>query len=285
MTDFDLVNSGVKDRETGRLGRPLPMDFLVIPERIELAEGNLVYRNPLDGTYRRLPPGQDLLTPFIQLAQSNPAAVLHFARSHGVLFLCEHGLPATHDPEPMTKLPMEDPEERWCEGNILVGGWNEEPVSTWQYFARSARAVINIAANLHQGRCGRPEDWATLHEREGLYVLHWPLEDIESEWNNLCEVVNQWLAFGNVRPRLRVEPPKRSPSMRLGGYLFGALAVQLMSAVTRTWGFAVCSACGGLYLPRRRPRRGQRHYCEACGVQAAWRDAQRAARAKRKKRQ
>jgi hypothetical protein len=61
--------------------------------------------------------------------------------------------------------------------------------------------------------------------------------------------------------------------------LFGALAVQLLFAVSRTDGLAVCSACGSPYCPPRKPRIDQRHYCSGYRRRGAWRDAQRARRA------
>jgi hypothetical protein len=69
----------------------------------------------------------------------------------------------------------------------------------------------------------------------------------------------------------------------IGLSLFGALTVQLLAAMTYG-GFAICSGCGSVFVPRtRRPAFGRRRYCPRCGRRAAVRDAK--ADHRRKKRE
>ena len=34
-----------------------------------------------------------------------------------------------------------------------------EPLERWRYFSRQAGAILNLAARLHKGQPGKPEDW------------------------------------------------------------------------------------------------------------------------------
>jgi transposase-like protein len=49
-----------------------------------------------------------------------------------------------------------------------------------------------------------------------------------------------------------------------GEGLYAAITAQLLFAVCRVDGFAVCVSCGSSFIPRRRTRRSQRCYCESC---------------------
>ena len=56
--------------------------------------------------------------------------------------------------------------------------------------------------------------------------------------------------------------------------LLGAVAIQLALAVGRARFIATCSSCRTTYLRDRQAPRGRANYCQRCGLQAAWRDAQ-----------
>ncbi len=98
----------------------------------------------------------------------------------------------------------------------------------------------------------------------------------------LKDAVNDWLTFANARLVFDWNS-EQAPAIYLGHGLFGNLAVQLMSAVSRTEGLALCSACGTPYLPPRQPRAGERHYCQECRKMGApQRDASRQYRQRRR---
>jgi hypothetical protein len=272
--------------------------------------------------------------------------------------LCSHGLPATHNPTTFPDLHPDPDEPAGCDADFFGGMRVRESVDSWRMFAGIAAALTNIAARLHQGEHGRPEDWSTITNQPDVFPLAWdadlPLEPYDStakkidevdcgiaavprhdhdsssqviggerpkgeidprmqtiaeliahslkkqvpkpltkaerkrlndehlqrEWDNVATVLDQWAALGDLRPRVRTNG--HNPVIRLGGFLFGALVLQLMSAVTRTAGFAICSECGMAYVPSRQPRRGQQNYCEGCGRPAALRHAQRKRRSRLK---
>jgi hypothetical protein len=70
-----------------------------------------------------------------------------FSRQHGVLKICTHGLPASHDPE--------------CHP-ARSEGWFREPVSAWLQLASEVRAIGEIAAVLHGGKPGNEDAWVAL---------------------------------------------------------------------------------------------------------------------------
>jgi hypothetical protein len=116
--------------------------------------------------------------------------------------------------------------------------------------------------------------------------------DRDEDRAHLIANVNEWLWAGNVRPVLtwpesgpRLELRQDSTFANTGeATLFGALAEQIMLAVSRTDDLAFCAACAVPYIPKRRRRINQLNYCARCSPsdkpRAAWRDAQRRRRSK-----
>ena len=70
--------------------------------------------------------------------------------------------------------------------------------------------------------------------------------------------VNTWLAWGDVRPSLRLMMNGISEA-RLGGSpyfggLFSALSLQLLFMIAGADSLAICSACSKPYTPKRKPQ-------------------------------
>ncbi len=229
----------------------------------------------------------DLLLRFVRLANATPQPICNFASSWGPLNICEHGLPDSHNPPPLA-LGGYNGHQWWCRwrgyhnrraGKKDGDGW--EPLAAWRLFAGQARAHLNIAAKLHNGKLGDASDWQMIYTQAGRTTPWWKSigddAGLALERRKLADCVNEWLLIGNVRPALTWGwGENRNSKVTLqGAGLFGALAVQLLMAVSRTAGLAICSSCGGPYAPQRRPRADRRNYCPDCGIKAAWRDAQR----------
>ena len=171
-----------------------------------------------------------------------PEQVLRFAQKYGPLWLCPHGMPPHADPE--TGL--------WCPP------CGQEPVDRWLGYADRARALLKVAAAMAQG--GGHGDARRL----------------------LQDGLNRWLETSSVRPRL--DWTGRFPVFQLaGGGALGAIGAELLYTVTASHGLAVCSGCGAVYLRTgRRPKTGQRNWCDDCRTsvanrerQARWRERQR----------
>jgi hypothetical protein len=129
--------------------------------------------------------------------------------------------------------------------------------------------MIHVAAALHTQKPAKRGDWHMLVHctwlgsdggDPALDDLNQP-RHAASARAFLEDSVKRWVAWGAVQPVLAWSV-KRSPTIEFEGCgLFGALAAQLLAAVSGT-GWAVCSACGEMYDPGpRRPNPNRRNYC------------------------
>lgn len=236
---------------------------------------------------RQVPPGTGLLDGFAKLGDAPPGRIGDFALRQGVLGICEHGLPCSHALE-CTPLGWDG-----------QGGW--EQLARWRYYARRARSLLIIASRLHgQFRQTGAGELAPCTKEE-LEPLKRELAKVllaagrlgprprlvpHDWWQMIADVVNEWLAIGEVRPRLLPTettvpgPPKLvlAPQWRVHGPefpLFGQLGMQLALAVTKERGRVYCVSCGEPFDPSTRRQK----YCKTCGRAAALRDAARRYRA------
>jgi hypothetical protein len=231
-----------------------------------------------------------------------------------VLGICRHGLPRTH----LT---------HWEVGaGFRLGGsccrqlnwtgrrrsYNEawESLEAWRRYSREAAQILRLSTLVHVNGGFSVDDAA---EVNWLPTLH--VDDAQVQRQAIAARVNQWLALGDVRPRLdwglnwdnvvarkiednsgRVSVREPPPLMRFGyrpitrsgsdlistvatspwhqgTTLFGAVAWRLALAVIGSTVAAVCTSCGRLHSPRRRPAAGRNSYCGFCGRHAAMRAA------------
>lgn len=88
---------------------------------------------------------------------------------------------------------------------------------------------------------------------------------VDAGWRDVDYFLTFWLRAANVRPFLERQGGKVAITWGSGeAGLFGALAVQILLAVTKTGGLAHCADCRNSFVPSRRPRRDQRQYCPPC---------------------
>jgi len=222
-----------------------------------------------------------MLDAFVRIEDSRD--VRRFAGRYGVLEICRHGLPASHNrPYASGEATYPSADIDWC----YPLGWERrrrpwEPIGRWFHFRRQATALIKIGAAVRQGRRPDASDWAALYE--GLYAAP-PHHDLPLEAHRalLQSWINFWLSWGGVRPTLDWRKPQ--PDFYVGGGTFGILALQLMLAVSGGHTLALCTGCGKPYRRRREPQAGRRNYCPNCGEKVAARDRKRAERARRRER-
>lgn len=256
-----------------------------IPAYVELKGNRLLWTwwDPADPTkapHEAEPKG--MLDTFVRI-QDGPA-VLRFARRYGVLGICEHGLPASHNPPPPS--PAGSSRVWWC----YPLGWSEdvcwEPLDRWYYFAGLARALVAIAANFRQNKPGSADDWRAVfaaHPRERIDALCERLGQlVESGRFYLGNVLLEWLAWGNVRPALDWPVVNEAPSLSFTGGTFGILGIQLLFAIAGAHSVAICSGCGVPYLRKYKPRPDRRNFCLKCGEKTASRLRQRDYQQKRR---
>jgi hypothetical protein len=263
--------------------RPFDADRLWVPPVVEL-EGNRLYWSRAKEVNGRITGGTlkaespAMMEEFLRLADASPEKIRDFARHWGVLEICKHSLPRSHNPP---GYPLPDP-VTWCNPRGFRDSRSNcwEPLDAWRHFSRQFAAVLNIRARLEEGKVGKSEDWKmALNNPDAPY---WK-QNITAEHDRLAMRLNEFLRIGAVRPsvhwfdyeRWQAGLPMRGWSIKLTfGGLFGALASQLAFAVARTQGLAICSACARPFTPIKQLSNGRRHYCTDC-KKASARDASR----------
>jgi hypothetical protein len=217
--------------------------------------------------------GAGILQEFLALAEGTADHVARFAQRFGLLEICEHNLPRSHNPavfDAGAGISGCHPNGWWGRPAVL---W--EPIERWRFYARQARAILRIAQSLRQLKVGPPEDWASLYaEYSNLPKrgVPWWKQTVGADQEHLADILNRdWLEVGDVRPRLNWSSlPGSKVSVELGGQgLFGGLATQLLFAVGQADGFAVCTICGQPYAPTRRPSPTRNNYCPTCRASGA----------------
>jgi hypothetical protein len=186
------------------------------------------------------------------------------------------------------------------------GGW--EPLERWRFWARVARALLLAASRVRQrnwvwtreeirGLAGQADVRGPIHMTDDLAAAMRRQRARKDEpahtLNFISLYVNDWLLYGDVRPRLHVSGGREARATLVLAPetwstehpcfpLFGVLGMQLAFAVFSERGVAFCSACGIAFDPGRILRQGERHYCDPCRDSGA---PQRAASAAYRKRQ
>jgi hypothetical protein len=262
-------------RGEGRVNRPAPRPTWSVPPEVELDGEWLVFGRPVRALgrgkrvlqKRKVRAGTRLLTEFVMLGDAPAHRILEFARRYGPFGFCKHG-DLTHRLGP-----------EGCGPDLLASDAREavqfrEAVESWRGVAGHARALLDLAAQLFKGKV-EPTTLARLNPQ--LLSSARLLKAARREPAPFVAYgLELWLRFFQVRPRATYNPRRRRFEAQIGGSpaLPGALALQLMRAMTRSVGIAICSACGKPFPPARRPNPNRSTYCKDCGIRAAWREAQ-----------
>jgi hypothetical protein len=254
------------------------MDSIYVPHAVELDGSALVFDRQSDRAVR-VP--EHLLENFLRL--NSDESILTFARKYGPL-----RLDATNVSELLQRLAKHGLE-------FLFYIEDREETEMWRRTRRQFSDLLVLAASLRED--DRPRREVLLELSQHLGVVDIEADAKNADWPGLPASVQragaELVLIYHLRTLATVCGLKPAISIVnfgaryaqfdlvfqdavrgiLGSIsLFGALLVQMMAAVTST-GFATCSACGKAYVPRRRPRTGERHYCSECGRAAAVRDA------------
>ena len=297
----------------GKLERPASQGVIAVPE-VRLEAEWLVWE--LFSGRRRYRPSGGLLEDFMQRETATPEAIHRFARQRGVLGICErHGLPMTHKTTvpPGVRWPPES-HSTYCMPARVPRTFRttkerqaapielREHVSSWRAFAREAAGILRLANALHAGHHTADADWMAVYARDPFIhdakrpIPWWPTNRRDRRGDNRSDKilasskVNEWMVLGNIRPMLdwfrggaaRIIFTAADASGNPHTTLFGALALQVLLVVSSAKGLTICSSCQTPFVPSRRPRHGERSYCEDCRESAApWRDAKRDQRARR----
>jgi hypothetical protein len=325
--------AGITDERTGKLARPVEGNEWRRPPVLDIIDRQLHWALDPDGPneIEKITRQGTMLSGFVALAVAPKpgAAVLAYAEKWGILGLCgRHGLPMTHPPlrgQPRdTRLC-----ERLCERHGLPtthpavmadpaatrrcateGRKGLEPVERWIFFAKHARATLNVAATLLiKGVTGPASEdlkvlrarltpaqpshfdwaqwWGSTPEPDDDGTTGKSFTDANRDRRLVDPVVarpNEAVAEAPFLLRLAlvewldlaaihptIDLESGDPLVLAGDGLFGALALQLSLTATRTAGVAICGNCGEPYSLDRAPAPPpKRHYCPTCRAKGAW---------------
>jgi hypothetical protein len=280
-TGAALDAAGMTLEDGGLLGAAfLPSARPIVWPRVWLDGDHLCYG--LDAKHPGAGPkegdARGMLDRFWRIEQ--PKQVLAFASRYGVLGICEHGLPASHNPERLAgpgtaeREGCRPPRAETAELVYL------DPLQRWLHYARLARSLLDVAAALADGRPGAPSQWEAIFEdhlgtaaepaaRERVTLLSRP-DAVPQGRFYLAYLVNEWLAIGRVGMRFRWPMDRDAPELpTLAAGTFGLIGMQLAFAIARA-DLRRCSSCGRRY-PRtgRQPTRSRRNFCPDCQGKAA----------------
>ncbi len=165
-----------------------------------------------------------------------------------------------------------------------------EYCDVWRYVARVMRAMLRIAAGLHQGRSGPKEEWyvisqfpqvmrqtaqqstpGLLHpfpegdEQNWLALAHFVAKDSQQNKAMFGHLVNTLLGLGCVRPWMTWPAEGRPEITYSSRSLLSQLALQLCLRLAKIDAFLVCTHCQKPYSRVvRAPKAGQRNFCPDC---------------------
>jgi transposase-like protein len=273
----------------GKLGRPISADELRIPARIDLnaAGTHLVWS--YGAKSKSVKPSHAILDEFVRLWNESPESILRFARKWGVFQLDEDGSP--------------------CRASAPEN--TEEAIETWRHFSRRACAVLNIAANVNEGKPGPIPEWEQLsalpwlrgraledlrgrlsllgiHAERGAAAIVIPdlarKEQLDSRQEKawLALEVLLWLTLGKAGFAINLNESGRwALVVDYRGCVFSAIAMQLTLAIAGAESLYTCTGCGMPYVRTKKlPRADQANFCQRCGRDEALRQADRRRREK-----
>lgn len=201
---------------TAGLERPVAIQPYHAPRKFRIEDGKIKI-SPEAKRTELITPSRGMLEEFVALADADEDKFLEYACRWGLLELCkEHFMPTSHNQDCAPIVPFRtrvfgttDKASKEHREKLLSEG---EPISAWRDYARFARAILKIAARLHEGEMGSDDDWTTLHFDEAGF-LGWDyaaerrksetFPDIDREKSLIaCGVNTYWLESGGVQPRI-----------------------------------------------------------------------------------
>lgn len=277
--DIDLL----RDPESAFLERPVSQSSYFVCANLTIKEGKLFLEGEVPPT--KVSPSNEMLEDFVRLSNASDPKILAYSKKWGLLDLCEiHLKPACHSKtcEPIVKYKHyvfgldDDATLEYRKENFLSDG---EPLHIWRRYARFADALLRIAVKLYDDKLANKSDWENLRINDPEFLSpneveflsnseeHYFKHNLMIQKNRVARGIRYWLELGAVRPVIKWWEKRLVITFECDtdyGVLFGNLAIQLMLAICKSSGMAICSNCGNSYSPMRRPKQGQRRYCPNC---------------------
>jgi ssDNA-binding Zn-finger/Zn-ribbon topoisomerase 1 len=234
-------------------------------EPVTLDEGRSSIISSL-ASRKTIKPSPKMLNDFVLLWDEPAELVLRYASKWGLLWLSNEGRPCAKS----------------------VSAPHAEPVQTWRYFSRRAKAILDLAALLHQGKKPTAAQWEPLGELRSVigmraikYLteeapgLSWCIAErgfpepakqtLEIQRGLLAYEITIWLKLGRVG--LVAGPGVLE--IDLHHCMFSAIALQLALTIAGTNRLFTCSGCGYPYSRKNKaPKPHQANFCPRCGPEA-----------------
>lgn len=262
--------------KTGLIDVKMQLDYWSAPQHVEVRDDYLLYSEK-DIHPVRAQPG--MLEAFANLAKACPEAVVAYAKRWGVLNVCKHGIVQTQRRPSINhsgySLPQECPYNQHCSRRVVrVKGqpYFAEPLQLWNDASERVSEILRLGGAFAAGKIRETRDADS--------ILTPKASGHPSALLARCPV--DAMLTGDLH--LLVLMSGLAPEVRWEGHLIfnvaarnmlQAVVFQTILSISRTDGFAICSACSKPFIPSRRPQKGRNSYCPDCGSRAAWRVAQR----------
>lgn len=262
-------------REGQELGPHFPRhECLVYPLRLELdapdgSEGPILVVDTDEPDFETKPwSARDGLQAFLALSTADD--VFAYAKRFGLLGLCaEHGLLFLHG-----RIGY-----RWWSETKCMPGWTWERTGDWLRLGQCLRAILALAVQVREDESASVGNEVRSRIEAGL---GWEaghatkIYDVFGSMGLLRASLDEALAISGVRPTLHAGGEANALSIRIAPVtdpflsLGGLLARDLVFAVARSNGVAICDGCKQPYLPTdkkgrpRKPRSDRLHFCRRC---------------------
>lgn len=224
------------------------IELLIDGLHVSVDDGALVGTRDATKAVKAVPAPTELMVTFVNLAKKTDRQLAVFARKWGMLGLDKRGVPTQLAPRYECR----------------------ESADHWRKWSACAAALLDVAGSIHERRGVSPEQRKALADAHlatgGRQLTDLPEPgrgSAAADSMNVGLEVNRWLHYVGTafefRWDVRHGPPElafRPPN------LFGVLALQIASAVTRAPGYRMCKGpkCRQWFTPRH----GNQKWCRPC---------------------
>jgi len=240
----------------------IPLGYLWAPQ-FSNVDGDRLRTDDTRPTKRRRP-RSDLLKSFCRIAESpnTEKAVITFVKQCGLIGLCRHGLPTSHNRACMQPVGSTD------------------TIPAYKTFAVCLESLGRIGQELNAGNTGSELDWELADKilsseefaagaEERMQYRH--LRTLDDARTNFMGLMRRLVEISRLQPRLHWDGEAWAIDFDSfgGSNLAALLTIQLMAQVGGKT-MKKCPSCPRWFEPS-----GRQVYCSSCGIRAAWRAAAR----------
>jgi hypothetical protein len=156
-------------------------------------------------------------------------------------------------------------------------GGERESLELWRQWSKWAAAILRIKKKLGQNKRVEKEEWESLGN---INMVDFPWMPEKSQRSirrdGFAHIVNAILFLWEVQPGIRWRSGDRAPRFELHcSRTISVIGAELIFELSKLDSCVVCSDCGNIYLPKRKPREDQNHFCDDCSKKSSWKLAQR----------